>query len=56
MRLLAAAQIHDPVGEDMAALGIGGKLHLVDGDEGRVGLVGHGLDGADRDSARRCRR
>ena len=47
-RFLAAAQMQDAVGEDVAALEIAGELHLVDGDEGGVGLARHGLDGADR--------
>ena len=46
-RLLAAAQVEHPVGEDMAALEIAGELHLVDRDEGRVGLARHRLDGGD---------
>ena len=47
-RLLPAAQMQQPVGEDVAALEIAGKLHLVDGDEGGVGLARHRLDRADR--------
>ena len=47
-RLLAAAQMQDAVGEDVAALEIAGELHLVDGDEGGVGLARHRLDRADR--------
>ena len=47
-RFLAAAQMQDAVGEDVAALEVAGELHLVDGDEGGVGLTRHGLDGADR--------
>ena len=46
--LLAAAQMQDAVGEDMAALEIAGELHLVDRDEGGVGLARHRLDRADR--------
>ena len=46
-RLLAAAQVEQAVGEDMAALEIAGELHLVDRDEGRVGLARHRLDGRD---------
>ena len=46
-RLLAAAQVEDAVGEDVAALQVGGELHLVDGDERRVGLARHRLDGGD---------
>jgi hypothetical protein len=44
-RLLAAAQIEDAVGEDVAALQIAGELYLVDGDEGGIGLARHRLDG-----------
>ena len=47
-RLLAAAQMQDAVGEDVAALEIAGELHLVDRDEGGVGLARHRLDRADR--------
>lgn len=47
-RFLAAAQVQDAIGEDVAALEVAGELHLVDGDEGGVGLARHGLDGADR--------
>ena len=32
-RLLPAARMQQPVGEDVAALGVGGELDLVDGDE-----------------------
>ncbi len=46
-RLLAAAQIQDAVGEDVPALQVGGDLHLVDGDEGGVGLARHRLHGGD---------
>ena len=46
--LLAAAQMQDAVGEDVAALEVSSELHLVDGDEGGVSLARHGLDGADR--------
>ena len=46
-RLLAAAQMQDPVGEDVAAFEIGSELHLVDGHEGGVRLARHRLDGAD---------
>ena len=47
-RLLAAAQMQDAVGEDVAALEIAGELHLVDRHEGGVGLARHRLDRADR--------
>ena len=46
-RLLPAAQMQDPVGEDVAALEIGGELHLVDRHEGGVRFARHRLDGAD---------
>ena len=46
-RFLAAAQIEDAVGEDMAAFQIGGQLHLVDGDKGGVGVARHGFDRGD---------
>lgn len=45
---VAAAQMQDAVGEDMPALQVTGKLHLVDGDEGSARLARHSLDGADR--------
>ena len=45
-RLLAAAEVEDAVGEDMAALEVAGELDLVDGEEGGVGLRRHGLDRA----------
>ena len=46
-RFLAATKVEDAVGKDMAALEIAGDLHLVDGDEGGVGLARHRLDGRD---------
>jgi hypothetical protein len=49
-RLVAAAQMQDAVGEDMAALEIAGQLDLVDGDESGLGLARHGFDGADREA------
>ena len=45
--LLAPAHVEQPVGEDVAALAIGRKLDLVDGQEIRLAL-GHGLDGAQK--------
>ena len=42
-----AAHVQQAVGEHVAALGIGGELHLVDGEEIDVDLARHGLDGAD---------
>ena len=47
-RFLPAAQMEDAVGEDVAALEVAGELYLVNGDERRVGLARHRLDGADR--------
>ena len=47
-RLLPSAQMQQAIGEDVAALEIAGELHLVDGDEGGVGLARHRLHGADR--------
>ena len=45
-RLLTPAHMQQPVGEDVAALGIGGELHLVDGEEVDIDLARHRLDGA----------
>ena len=45
--LVAAAQVADAVGEDVAALQVRGQLHLVDGDEGGVDARRHRLHGAD---------
>ena len=47
-RFLAAAQMQDAIGEDVAALEIAGELHLVDRHEGSVRLARHRLDRADR--------
>ena len=48
MRLVACrARLQHAVGEDVAALEIGAKLDLVDGEEGHVDIGGHGLHGAD---------
>ncbi len=44
-RLLAAAAVEHAIGEDVAALEIGAELHLVDGKEGDLDVVGHRLDG-----------
>ena len=38
--------MQQPVGEDVAALGVGGELDLVDGEEVDVGVARHRLDGA----------
>ena len=43
---LAAAD-EQPVGEDVAALEIGGELDLVDGEERDLDIGRHRLDGAD---------
>ncbi|MCY1294244.1 hypothetical protein D9M70_435300 [compost metagenome] len=40
--------MQDPVGEDVTALEIAGKLHFVDRHEGRGRLARHRFDGADR--------
>jgi hypothetical protein len=53
-RLLASAAVEDAVGEDVAALEIGGELHFVDGEEGDVEIARHRLDG--RDPEARIRR
>ena len=42
-----AARVQQPLGEDVAALGIGDQLDLVDGEELDLTLQRHGLDGAD---------
>ena len=44
-RLLAAAPVEHAVGEDVAALEIGGELDFVDGEEGDVEIARHRLDG-----------
>ena len=46
-RLLAAALVEQAVGEDVAAVEIGGELDLVDRDEGEVEVARHRLDGRD---------
>ena len=45
-RLLAAARVEHPVGEDMAALRIGAELALVEPDEGEVLFERHRFRGA----------
>ncbi len=45
-RLLAAAQVEQPVGEYMPALAIGGDLRLVERDEGQVAVHRHRFGGA----------
>ena len=41
------AGVEQAVGEDVAALGVGTELHLVDGEEGHGHVQRHGLDRAD---------
>ena len=53
-RLLASTPVQHAVGEDVAALEIGRKLNLVDGQEGDVEIAWHGFDG--RDPEARVRR
>ena len=49
MRLVVAAGMQQPVGEDVAALGIGAELDFVDGEERPTSRVDrHRLDRADR--------
>jgi hypothetical protein len=44
---VGAARVQQPVGEEMAAFGIGRHLHLVDGEERHLAVERHGFDGAD---------
>ncbi len=53
-RLLAAAPVQHTIGEDVAALEIGGELDFIDGEEGDVEVARHRLDG--RDPEARIRR
>ncbi len=46
-RLLAAAPVQQPIGENMAAIEIGGELDFVDGDEGKRPVARHRLDRGD---------
>ena len=46
-RLVAAAPVEQAIGEDVAALEIGGELDLVERDEGHVEVARHRLDGGD---------
>ena len=46
-RFLAAALVQQPIGEDVAAVEVGGELDLVDRDEGEVEVARHRLDGRD---------
>ena len=45
-RLAEAARMEQAIGEDVAALAVGGELNLVDGDEVRLEIERHRLDGA----------
>ena len=46
-RLLAAAPVQHAIGEDVAALEIGGELDFVDGEECNIEIARHRLDGGD---------
>ena len=46
-RLLAPALVQQAVGEDVAAVHVGGELDFVDGHEGDVEVARHRLDGGD---------
>ncbi len=46
-RLEAPARLEQPVGKDMATLGVGAKLNFVDGQKVTAQTVGHRLDRAD---------
>ena len=46
-RFLAAAPVQHAIGEDVAALEIGGELDFVDGEERDVEIARHRLDGGD---------
>ena len=53
-RFLASAPMQHAIGEDMAAVEIGGELNFVDGEKGDIEIARHRLDGGDpetRDSA-----
>ncbi len=45
--LLASSAVEHAVREDMTALEIGAKLHLINGHEGNVEVARHGLDRGD---------
>jgi hypothetical protein len=47
-RLFPAARVQHTVGEDMAALGVGAELDLVDRQEIDRSVDGHRFDGADK--------
>ena len=46
-RFIAATRVQQPVGEDVAALGVGGELNFVDGEKIGFDVARHGLDGRD---------
>ena len=48
---LEPPRMEQPLGENVAALAVGGELDLVDGDEIGLEIERHRLDGADIDSA-----
>ncbi len=50
--LVAAAGAQQPVGEHVAALGIGAQLDLVDREEGGLEILRHRLDGGDEVAGR----
>ena len=52
---LTPAQMENAVAKNVAAFEITGQLHLIDGDESRIGFARHRFDGADR-IFRACRR
>ena len=54
-RFVAPTQVQNAVGENMPALQITGKLHLVDRDKGGARVARHRLDGADRKTCIRRR-
>ena len=45
-RLAQAARMEQAIGEDVTALAVGSELNLVDGDEVRLEVERHRLDGA----------
>ena len=46
-----AARVQQPMGEDVAALGVGAELDLVDGEEFDLAVKRHRLDRADEITA-----
>ena len=45
-RLLPAARVQQPIGEDVAPLGIGAELRLIERDEGEIAIGRHRFSGA----------